>query len=896
MSSPEDCNDSDSVPLHARPKNSERKKRPRACDMCRRRKVRCDGDSMPDGLCTNCKTYDYKCTYAPKKRAIDPEYVQNLESQLAQAQDTIRKLTARLEAVEGSTDTQTSTVSSPSSSSAIFPTCPTKKGSRLPSLPPLNDEHYPSDDDGDIVESVERRIPSLGRKPAHLQFLGKSSSLVLVQQALDMREAATSVNAASPDMKLGPTKNREAFHDMCGEPWQENPWIAPPTPCSYTAEDFPEPDLLPSLVEKYFTNSNVFMPLLNRNLFQRQLDSGLHLRNEAFGSTVLIVCAIGARFSDDRRVLLDGSEQWQTCGWKWFRRVQAVHKTLNLSAATLYDVQVPSLAALYLYGSPTPHTASVLIAYGLRLSMDLGAHKRRVYKGHANTDDELLKRAFWVLVVLDRSLSSVLGRPCCIQDEDFDLEMPAECDDEYWFHEDPTQAFKQPAGKPSIISAFNTLIRLMQIQAATLRTIYATNKSKAHWGMSVEMQQEIVSSLDSALNKWMDSVPEHLRWDPNIESDIHLHQSAWLYSSYYHVQILIHRSFIPLPTKSSTLVLPSLTICTNAARSCVHLLEVQFKRNVQGAYQNLIALFNSGIVLVLNIWADKHNNAPKSKRDLEDVFKVLTMLKHLGQRIDIASKVRDCIIELAAIGDLHFPGDPPRRGLKRSWNDDSSSSASPPTNGPLGTDLATRIMAGTQRVQQHARRASAAAAAAATTPGPSTSADMGSLPPYVTDSVLLNSLWQSQAWMNAQQPDSAPTWNPSFAMPSTSAAGFAASPFAAHNTGGSAFGASPASGSAPTPPQTSFGTGAFAFGNGFMQGGGAPVPDAMAGISTDSPQSWGQASSDQLGTPPQLFDSDVLAMLSSAPTSLEWNDWGAYINNLTDVENVRDISANLANL
>ena len=49
--------------------------------------------------------------------------------------------------------------------------------------------------------------------------------------------------------------------------------------------------------------------------------------------------------------------------------------------------------------------------------------------------------------------------------------MPAECDDEYWFHDDPAQAFKQPAGKPSIISAFNALIRLMQIQAATLRTI-----------------------------------------------------------------------------------------------------------------------------------------------------------------------------------------------------------------------------------------------------------------------------------------------------------------------------------------------------------------------------------------------------------------------------------------
>ena len=65
-------------------------------------------------------------------------------------------------------------------------------------------------------------------------------------------------------------------------------------------------------------------------------------------------------------------------------------------------------------------------------------------------------------------------------------------------------------------------------------------------------------------------------------------QSAHLHAQFYHLQILIHRSFIPIPSKSTTLVLPSLTICTNAARACVHLLEIQFKRNVQGAYQNMV--------------------------------------------------------------------------------------------------------------------------------------------------------------------------------------------------------------------------------------------------------------------------------------------------------------------
>lgn len=36
-----------------------------------------------------------------------------------------------------------------------------------------------------------------------------------------------------------------------------------------------------------------------------------------------------------------------------------------------------------------------------------------------------------------------------------------------------------------------------------------------------------------------------MRWDPNRENSLFFDQSATLYSTYYHVQILIHRPFIP---------------------------------------------------------------------------------------------------------------------------------------------------------------------------------------------------------------------------------------------------------------------------------------------------------------------------------------------------------------
>lgn len=53
----------------------------------------------------------------------------------------------------------------------------------------------------------------------------------------------------------------------------------------------------------------------------------------------------------------------------------------------------------------------------------------------------------------------------------FDLDMPIECDDEYWVNDNPELAFRQPPGKPSKVAYFNSLLRLNQILAFALRTI-----------------------------------------------------------------------------------------------------------------------------------------------------------------------------------------------------------------------------------------------------------------------------------------------------------------------------------------------------------------------------------------------------------------------------------------
>ncbi len=68
-----------------------------------------------------------------------------------------------------------------------------------------------------------------------------------------------------------------------------------------------------------------------------------------------------------------------------------------------------------------------------------------------------------------------------------------------------------------------------------------------------------------------------------------LNQSASLYASYYALQISVHRPFIPSPRKPSSLTFPSLAICTNAARSCIHVLDLQYKRAGSPAFANVVS-------------------------------------------------------------------------------------------------------------------------------------------------------------------------------------------------------------------------------------------------------------------------------------------------------------------
>ncbi len=73
---------------------------------------------------------------------------------------------------------------------------------------------------------------------------------------------------------------------------------------------------------------------------------------------------------------------------------------------------------MFLRGTSSHTTAWIFISVGIRKAQDVGAHRRTVYQQKPTVQEELWKRAFWMLVAFDRIGSAHIGRPCGVGEEE----------------------------------------------------------------------------------------------------------------------------------------------------------------------------------------------------------------------------------------------------------------------------------------------------------------------------------------------------------------------------------------------------------------------------------------------------------------------------------------------
>ncbi|KAJ6472406.1 fungal-specific transcription factor domain-containing protein [Mycena sanguinolenta] len=789
----------------------------RACDVCRHKRTACDGLRTLDKKCSNCIESGVPCTFTgnvAKRR----NYVDALEARLESTEGLLRKLAGPSKESPASS-TPASTGESPQGISNWSSDSPVIMHTR--DVPPISGSVGPGvmlaalnlrsmntpapEPQGDDLAHLDliRDIAAISLTQFSNGFQGKSSGAMLVKAAVQLREGYEEKDVPWSSRRIRYWTYDPAKHRVP----HAGPFI------------FPDPDLLSALINLYFSRKNLYSPILHRPTFERSIADGLHTRDVTFGSVVLLVCAIASRYSDDIR--LQQETEPLRRGWQFFDQI--THSEHIFQTTTIYHLQYYCLAASFLaYSSPS--TCWALIGMGLRLALDVGAHRQR--EGRPTVESELWKRGFWVLVSLDRQISLAYGRPCTTQYEDIDADLLIECDDEFWENEDPARAFVQPADKPSLSTFFNCYLRLNNIFAVGLKMLYSLNKTKRLLSYRDQAWEEhIIAELDSALNGWIDRIPPHLRWDPNRPEDAFFDQSALLYCSYYQVQMTIHRPFIPMIRNAPPTSLPSLGICTNAARSCSHIAETsRLRKKGVPVPEILPSVFTSGLILLLNVWSGKRTGLPPHMNSaLTEVHKCMATIRVCEKMWQSAGLCYDLLDELATIGQLPLPVDStpspesaPLNPSKRTREDDDQSEYPPIPAPPVPHPPTGNIHPGS--------------ASAANTPH-----QFGSLPTYTADLGSLPVFRQSPP---------APSQSLSSWYPTQSATPFGRPDFA-------------------TGVQLPDGgvDGAFNMDHLFASDVGASEPAlAMGGMS-----------------------SAMQAMWANAPTNFQVDDWGAYFSVMSEL-------------
>jgi hypothetical protein len=303
--------------------------------------------------------------------------------------------------------------------------------------------------------------------------------------------------------------------------------------------------------------------------------------------------------------------------------------------------------------------AWVSLSLVVRMLEDSGAHRKFTAKrlGYSLLTEETYKRIWWVTYVLDRQLSSELGRPMAIQDEDFDLDEILLVNDDHLVQ--ASEAGRepiQPPGELCVFEGFLQTTRLSQVVGRTLRTIYAISKSKISRGfVGRKWDALVVAEIDKSLNKWLESVPEYLRYNPSETNPDILMQSSKIYVQYYYTQTLIHRPYIQNEkVEHSELTFKSLAIVSNAARSAIHIIYNLMQRGLVAdtSAEALHRTFAFGCMLLFISWSALVKNVQVSTSIMSDVYKCLDILQAMRNRWSKAKemgKVLEIIIQRSQI-------------------------------------------------------------------------------------------------------------------------------------------------------------------------------------------------------------------------------------------------------
>ncbi|KAI0305366.1 fungal-specific transcription factor domain-containing protein [Multifurca ochricompacta] len=273
--------------------------------------------------------------------------------------------------------------------------------------------------------------------------------------------------------------------------------------------------------------------------------------------------------------------------------------------------------------------AWLYVGMAIRMAQDLGIHKSADRWMHDGTslfspvELQERRRIWYACVIMDKYVSSYIGRPLAIREQDFDTELPSLGESEEMEEWKPTKRDRETHNYAPFpiytLSCFNASASLSNIFGEVVQNIYAVRPGQGRHSESLR--------LGALLDKWLLDLPEHLRFDPSNWKKPHPPSPyvLTLHMQYWCVVLLLHRPLLDDPGDPELRVISQKNhdLCVRAANHITSTI-VAFKEHfcVRRAPVFLsYYVFTAGIMHVTTLNA--YPNDPQARSGLVSCMDVL---------------------------------------------------------------------------------------------------------------------------------------------------------------------------------------------------------------------------------------------------------------------------------
>ncbi|KAK3327186.1 fungal-specific transcription factor domain-containing protein [Cercophora scortea] len=698
---------------------AKRRRIARACDMCRKKKIKCDG-KLP--ACTHCINYKTDCVFTQVEKKRNPpkgaKYIEGLENRLGRMEHLLKLSGLLDEDDNGATDLGTlekklaekhqqsrqpsqaaSNPTSPSQAtsgqddtsstprSSLASPEPTKVSEKRKSVTP---EKEKTGEEEEVAVLSEMMCSLVTNNLGETRYIGSSSGFSIFSpkgiQWVNEKMGDSSFQQMISDVSIDDHKWTAWKPDVFGDLFRRTVFRELP----------PKAETL-SLLKDFFENFNCMLPLFHQptfmHLVERQYSSDPY-QGSGWWASLNVVLAIAYRL----RVMsnLVPAEEDEKA-WGYLKNAMSVILELTMRNTDLLSVQALLGMALFMQGTPNPQPSSLLISTAIRLSHNIGLHKRGTGFNLNPIEIEQRKRVFWIAYMLDKDLCLRSGRPPAQDDDDMNVDLP-DADPEDNIGNIPLADGK---GKMNL---FRVMCELAMVEGKVYNKLYSTKATKQSPGEILNT----IGELDQELEDWKDSIPIDFRPEHEIKAShtpliLHI---VMLHFNYYNCLTTIHRMSIHHGYWTSRLsnyaiqglnarplnprVFSSAALCTAAARASISLLKYIPQGDFSCVWMVLYFPVSALVTLFGNILQNPLD--PRARSDTRLMNVVVNFLSMLGHEAETGGvhRILGVCSEFERIAkvviDKTEKDNSSRR--KRKSHDPSSNSKSAPTtnNASSGTN------------------------------------------------------------------------------------------------------------------------------------------------------------------------------------------------------------------